>query len=256
VNLEAALKSILASCAKQPACADAFGDPYATLYSLRDRVRATPMPVSVRDPLTHRPRDLRMDESSLVTIARLFAYAPESAALLPLLLDEAAKGRPESLVAQAAQIYDSLSGQINHGMQLSVMCADDAPRLARRDEDKDLILGSSIVGVALNQCSVWPKGPVSKDFNAPLALDVPVLLLSGELDPVTPPRYAEQVRKDLPNARHLIGKGQGHILLPRGCTPRLAGEFVDKLDPKALDAGCLDSLQALPFFINYNGAEP
>ena len=256
INLEAALKAILGRCAEQPACAKAFGDPYRRLYALRDQARAAPVPVSLRDPLTHQPRDLALDESAVAVIARLFAYGPETAALMPLLVDEALKGRPESLVAQAALVYDSLSGMINHGMQLSVICAEDAARLGNRDEDADLILGNAIVGVTLNQCAVWPKGPVSKDFNQPLKTDTPVLLLSGEFDPVTPPRYGEQVLASLSKARHLVGKGQGHILLPRGCTPRLAAEFVDKLDPEGLDASCLDALGATPFFINYNGAEP
>ena len=256
INLEATLKTILGSCAQQPACAKAFGDPYATLYALRDRVRAEPVTVTVRDPVTNRPREMRLDESSVVVIARLFAYSPETAALLPLLLDEANKGRPESLVAQATQIYDSLTKMISHGMQLSIACAEDAPRMAAREEDEDLILGGALIGVALNQCSVWPKGPVSKHFHDPLTLDVPVLLLSGERDPVTPPRYADEVAKSLPNARHLVGTGQGHILLTRGCTPRLAAKFVEDLDPAALDASCLEPLTALPFFVDYNGAEP
>ncbi len=256
INLESALKGILGRCAEQPACVEAFGDPYRRLYTLRDQARATPLPVAMRDPQTNQARELRLDESAVAAIARLFAYGPETAALMPLLMDEALKGRPESLVAQAALVYDSLTGMINHGMQLSVICAEDAARLGNRDQDKDLILGNAIIGVTLNQCAVWPKGPVSKDFNAPLKTDLPVLLLSGEFDPVTPPRYGEQVLASLPNARHLVGKGQGHILLARGCTPRLAAEFVDKLDPKGLDASCLDSLGATPFFINYNGAEP
>ncbi|MFY2762474.1 alpha/beta fold hydrolase [Arenimonas sp. MALMAid1274] len=256
INLEAALKAILGQCAQQAACARAFGDPYRTLYTLRDKARATPLPVSMRDPRSHQARELRLDEGSVALIARLFAYAPETAALLPLLLDEANRGRPESLVAQATLVLDSLTGQINHGMQLSVMCADDAPRLAARDQDKELILGDAIVGVALNQCSVWPKGPVSENFREPLRTDTPTLLLSGEFDPVTPPRYGDQVLASLGKARHLVGKGQGHILLTRGCTPRLAAEFVESLDPAALDASCLDPLGATPFFINYNGAEP
>lgn len=256
INLESALEQMLGHCATQPGCREAFGDPYRTLYALRDKARATPLPVTLRDPLTHQPRELRLDEGSVAVIARLFAYAPETAALLPLLLDEAAKGRPESLVAQAAMVFDSLTGMINHGMQLSVMCAEDAPRLQARPQDKDLVLGEAIISVSLNQCSVWPKGPVSPGFNAPLATDIPTLLLSGEYDPVTPPRYGDEVLKSLGKARHLVGPGQGHIMLSRGCTPRLVGQFVDKLDPQGLDASCLDALGPTPFFINYNGAEP
>jgi len=256
INLESALKQILGHCAAQPGCTEAFGDPYRTLYALRDQARATPQPVTLRDPLTHQPRTRSLDEGSVALIARLFAYAPESAALLPLLLDEAYKGRPESLMAQALLVFDSLTGQINHGMQLSVICADDAPRLSARDQDKELILGDAIIGVTLNQCSVWPKGPVSENFREPLRTDIPTLLLSGEYDPVTPPRYGEQVLASLGKARHLVGKGQGHIMLGRGCTPRLAAEFVEKLDPVGLDAACLDALGLTPFFINYNGARP
>jgi pimeloyl-ACP methyl ester carboxylesterase len=256
INLEAALKQILSQCAKQPACAEAFGDPYRTLYALRDQVRANPVPVSMRHPVTNAPREVRLDEGSVALVTRLFAYAPESAALLPLLLDEAAKGRPQSLLAQAALVFDSLTGQINHGMQLSVICAEDAPRMQARPEDKDLVLGDSLVSITLNQCSAWPRGPVSKDFHQPLATDIPTLLLSGELDPVTPPRYGEQVLASLGKARHLVGKGQGHILLTRGCTPRLAAQFIDKLDPAGLDASCLEPLGSAPFFTTYNGATP
>ena len=36
-------------------------------------------------------------------------------------------------------------------------------------------------------CEVWPRGPIDADLHAPLKSDVPVLLLSGGNDPVTPP---------------------------------------------------------------------
>ena len=256
INLEATLKAILGRCAGEDACRAAFGDPYRTLYNLRDRVRATPQTVAARDPRTWAPRELRLDENAVVAIARMFSYAPETAALMPLLLDEAASGRPEALVAQAAVLYDSLAAQINHGMQLSVACAEDAPRLERRPEDEALVLGNAITGILLDQCSVWPRGPVSPGFNEPLRTEAPVLLLSGELDPVTPPRYGDEVLAGLATARHLVGKGQGHILLTRGCTPRLAAEFIDKLDPAGLDATCLDVLGPSPFFLDHNGAAP
>jgi pimeloyl-ACP methyl ester carboxylesterase len=259
INLEDALTRILGQCASQPGCSEAFGDPYRTLYALRDAARSAPTPVAARDPLTHAPRPMRLDEGAVALIARLFAYGPETAALLPLLLHEAYQGRPESLVSQAAQVFDSLSSQINHGMQLSVICAEDAPRLSPREQDKNLILGDAIVGITLSQCTVWPKGPVSDGFHQLLRTDTPTLLLSGEFDPVTPPRYAEHVLASLGNARHLVGRGQGHILLQRGCTARLAAQFLDALEPaslKSLDASCLDALGSTPFFINHNGAQP
>ncbi len=83
-----------------------------------------------------------------------------------------------------------------------------------------------------------------------------MLLLSGELDPVTPPRYGEQVAAHLPNARHLVLKGQGHNVAFVGCMPKLLGQFVETADAKALDATCLDNLSYVPPFVNFNGWSP
>jgi len=60
----------------------------------------------------------------------------------------------------------------------------------------------------------------------------------------------------LGHARQLILKGQGHAVLGRGCMPQLIGKFIDKLDPKSLDASCLDKLGPTPAYINFNGAAP
>ena len=83
-----------------------------------------------------------------------------------------------------------------------------------------------------------------------------MLLLSGEADPVTPPAYAEQVLKHLPNGRHLVAKGQGHGTLGVGCMPKLLGQFLETADAKGLDAGCLDQLIDVPAFTSFNGWEP
>ena len=86
--------------------------------------------------------------------------------------------------------------------------------------------------------------------------DVPVLILSGEFDPVTPPRYGEQVKQGLSRGRHLVAKGQGHIVSTRGCVPRLIHEFIKQADAAKLDAKCLDELGETPAFVTANGWEP
>ena len=95
-----------------------------------------------------------------------------------------------------------------------------------------------------------------RDFHAPLSTNVPALLLSGELDPVTPPAYADQVAKFLPNGRSLVLRGQGHNVGATGCMPKLVGQFIESLDAKSLDAKCLDSIGYVPPFTGYNGWEP
>ena len=103
---------------------------------------------------------------------------------------------------------------------------------------------------------VWPKGDKPADFNTPLKGDLPVLVLTGEFDPVTPPKYGEEVAKGLPNSRWLNLKGQGHNVIGAGCMPKLFAQFIEKADAKALDAKCLDKLAYVPPFTSYNGWEP
>jgi pimeloyl-ACP methyl ester carboxylesterase len=45
----------------------------------------------------------------------------------------------------------------------------------------------------LRWCDGWPAGHLPADFRAPQRSDVPALLLTGELDPITPPAYADRV---------------------------------------------------------------
>ena len=68
----------------------------------------------------------------------------------------------------------------------------------------------------------------------PLRSDVPALLVSGGMDPVTPPAYGTLVARDLPNSRHIIAPGYGHIVTPHACGPRLMAAFVDTADPAKL----------------------
>ena len=143
-----------------------------------------------------------------------------------------------------------------NAMQYSVICAEDAPWLAPRAQDADTLLGGALAEAFLATCSVWPRGDRPADFPEPARGDTPVLLLAGEFDPVTPPRYAERIAEALPHSRVLVAKGQGHSVMGRGCLPRLVGEFVAKPDAAALDAGCIADFGPMPAFLDFNGAAP
>ena len=256
VNLDAALKAQFARCSANPACHDRFGDPYQTLYQLRDALRANPHKVSFRDPQNYASVQRVLSEYSLATVVRMFAYSPETAALLPLSIDAAARGDVGPLLGQAKLLTGDLGDTMDGGMQYSVICSEDADLLKPRPQDKDTILGEGMIEAFRAACSVWPHGARPANFHEPLKSDVPALLMSGEFDPVTPPRYGDEVLKGLPNGRHLVAKGQGHSVVTRGCMPRLLDRFIDKADAKTLDTSCLDRLTPLPVFVGFNGATP
>jgi len=256
INLDAALQAQFAHCALMPECAKAFGDPYANLYRLRDALAAKPVDVDVRDARTFMPAKKPLNAFTLATLVRLFAYSAETSALLPLTIDRALKGDYAPLLEQADLLSDDLSDLSGNGMQLSVICAEDADLLGDRPQDAKLILGDALVKIMRMQCDIWPRGMRPPDFHEPVKSDKPVLILEGEFDPVTPPRYGEQILKGLTNGRLLVATGQGHSVMGRGCLPRLVARFVETLDAKKLDAGCVADFGSVPAFLDYNGAAP
>jgi len=255
-NLESALKRDFADCVAAPACKKAFGDPMSTLYKLRDALRANPHEVSFRDPRTFQTVSRRLTPSLLAVVVRLFAYEPETVALLPLSIDAAARGDVAPLLGQERLLDADLAGDLNRGMGMSVICSEDADQLHELPQDADTLLGNLLVEQIKVECNVWPHGAMPADFHAPLRSDKPILILSGARDPVTPPQYGAEIMQGLSNARHLVLEGQGHAVSIRGCMPKLIEQFVDDPDPKRLDAGCLERLGPTPAFIDFNGAAP
>lgn len=255
-NLEAALKSQFALCMHNAACAKAFGDPYASLLKLRDALRGKPQDYSFRDPVTFASTTIHFTASRLAGLVRMFAYSPESAALLPLSIAEGLKGNYTPLAGQTQLLQEDMSTTMNGGMQASVICSEDADLLHDDPDEAQSLLGTSLVDALRAVCAVWPHGTRPADFHAPIKSDKPVFVLEGELDPVTPPRYGEQVMKGLSNAKLLVARGQGHNVIGRGCIPKLVGEFVDTLHAKTLDVSCADALGPLPALIDFGGAAP
>jgi pimeloyl-ACP methyl ester carboxylesterase len=255
-NLDDSLRRQLDACKATPACAEAFGDPWQRLRSLQAKLQQAPIEVRYRDPVDHALHDARLDASMLAMLARMYAYAPETAALLPLTVDRAHAGDAAPMFGQLRMLERDLASLGENAMQYSVACAEDAPWLEPRAQDADTVLGSMLADVFRETCTIWPRGTRAADFAEPVRGDTAVLLLAGEFDPITPPRYAERIAATLPNSRVLVAKGQGHSVMGRGCLPRLVGEFVADLDPAGLDAGCVSDFGPLPAFLDFNGAAP
>jgi len=197
-----------------------------------------------------------LPHATLAAVVRFHAYAPQLFGMLPMLLAEAAAGQFENLMAQSRMLEQLIGEQIYVPLQLSVMCAEDAPGMRVDPADAGTILGTEFVDYTLAQCAVWPRGRMPGDFHDAVKSDLPVLLLSGELDPVTPPRYADEVQRALPNSRHFVFRGQGHSVMGVGCGPRLVAEFIAAANAKALDGRCLEQLQYSPPFGGSYGWDP
>lgn len=105
-------------------------------------------------------------------------------------------------------------------------------------------------------CEFWPKGTIPDNYFEPVKSDIPVLLTSGELDPVTPPIWGEEAAATLSRSKHIVVTGVGHGTLTHGCMEDLIAQFIEQPDPQQVISSCLDKIQRPPFFYSTAGPVP
>ncbi len=256
-----ALETLLARCAADSACDDAFPDLAAGLTDLLAQLGEAPRAVRYENLRTGEQGDMRFTRSHLVGVLRLSLYQSEQLSTLPPMLHQAyAHDNFAALARTAAALTEQMAQTLAVGMHNSVVCTEDVPFFridaAQRATLEATYMGDLVVRALESTCEVWPRGRMDADFRAPVTTDVPTLLLSGESDPITPPAYAEAVLARLPRARHLVAPGQGHFVSPRGCLPALVAQFIGSDGQASLSRDCLARLQPAPLFINANGPTP
>ena len=259
INAQRTLDRLFIRCAEDDSCARHFPNVEAHLADLAERLERRPEPLEIAHPVSGARKLIELNTTHLLLTLRILSYGPETASLLPLIIDEASiRENFTPLAANALRIETELLGAIRFGMHNSVVCAEDIPFLGEVDTDAlaETYIGADQVRSLQTICEIWPKGLVDDDLRQPLTTDVPTLILSGEEDPITPPDYGEMAHRNLPNSLHLVGRGQGHGLLTRGCIPRLINAFVERGNLKNLETDCVAKLDHQPFFLNLMGPDP
>lgn len=259
IDAQRAVLRIFAACTRSRACRARFGNP----RKLYRHVRTTLVAHAVRVALTGRagkPRRRRFTDYELAQVLRLASYTPQLAALLPLDLHEAAAGDFVPLAGQYALINSLYGSAIADGMNSTVVCSEDVPfyhiTAAQRARMRRTFLGTAPIEELEEVCKLWPHGPVSPDFHAPLHSNVPALLLSGGNDPITPPRYAAEAARGFTHSLSLVVPGFGHGQLLDPCMDQVMAQFVRRASVAGLDTACVRNLRPMPFFLTPNGPGP
>ena len=254
---EAALGKLVAGCEEQAPCRRAYPRLGATIRSLRAGFARRPERVDIEDPRTGEQETIRVTQN--VFLSGLFRplYVAELASLLPYGVQAASRGDFNPLLAQNLEFADDVAENLSLGMHLSVICSEDVPRITARDlaAAEHSFFGRALVDDYIAACRIWPHGSVPADYYDPVRSDVPALLLSGGIDPATPPHYAEQVAATLPNAVQLVAPQVGHGVSERGCAPRLIEAFVRQGNARTLDGKCLERIPR-PLFVLPLGPSP
>ena len=253
-----ALDLLFRDCERDPGCNQRFPDLRNRLLALLTRLSAHPQHVRYVHPRTGVEKDL--DVKRLTVAGVLFAslYSPVTAALVPLLVEQAEKGNYAGLLALGAP-GESLSNNMAVGMHFSVVCSEDAPRIepgSVEREGADTFLGPEMAALRLKPCGFWPHGPMDPSYFENAPSDLPALILSGELDPVTPPRWGQLVASQWKNSRHIVVPATGHGAWGSGCVLKLMAQFLNEGTASKLDATCVERVKRAPFFLGPSGPDP
>lgn len=250
------IEHIFERCQDEPACSAAFPNVATEFQSLVDQLEQSPVEVQLDHPLTGEPTRYTLDRNTFTNAVHLLSYTSETAVLLPLMIHSTYEEQDfRRFAAQALTTFSNLEQSISNGMRFSVLCAEDVPYYPENVNTQGY-LGDFVVSTFQEICSYWPVTPVQPDFHEAVQSDVPVLLLSGEADPATPPANAELAAQTLSNSQHWIVPGMGHINIFRGCIPNLATDFINQASFNGLDSSCVQNIASTPIFVNFNGPLP
>jgi len=251
-DAQRALDLSFAACAQAADCQARYPALKAEWQAL---LKGMPRKVAFTHPLTGRPEEVTLTREGLLGLVRPPLYAPQVAAALPAAIHEASLGRFDALAGLAGQLGGgSRAMRIFEGMHFSVICAEDAPRIAASTETPSPDFGTLDRDLYARVCASWPRGAVDPAFYALPPARHPVLIASGGSDPATPERHGQRVQAALgAQARHVVVPNAGHgVVLALPCMRDVLFRFIDAprdADALAVDANCALKLPRPPAFL-------
>ncbi|HTM03535.1 MAG TPA: alpha/beta hydrolase [Vicinamibacterales bacterium] len=256
-DAQRSLDAWLNRCDADASCRAVYPGMPARVRALLQRLDAAPVHVRMVHPRTGVAEDTQIDARIVASILFGALYSPVTASLLPTLIDHAEHDDFQSLLALG--MADDASENMSVGMQLSVICSEDAPRVTRADlqrETSDKVFGGLLFADQVDACDFWPKGTIDASYYDPVTSDVPALVLSGEFDPITPPVWGQEVASHLRHSRHFTAASTGHGVIGTPCGVHLIAQFIEDASADRLDPTCLQQVKAPPFFLTPAGPDP
>ena len=256
-DVERSLRMLSDQCRADSLCARLTPDLLAAVDSLLRAVDRPATPIFIMtDTAARRGSTIAPSRGTVGLLLRSMLLSPTGAARIPALVRTALDGDRATLARAVYDQQQSTARGIFEGMRLSVMCAEDAPRIRREDAERRAVataLGTYWLDQVAAACAAWPVPPEPPArLDPPAGLPTPILLISGERDPATPPSYGDRVARRFPNARHVVVRNASHsFALMQGCVDRLIAAFYSAGSTAGLDAGCAERVVAPPFAASY-----
>ncbi|MCA1651861.1 MAG: alpha/beta hydrolase, partial [Acidobacteria bacterium] len=221
-----ALDDLLTECGADSVCAAAFPQIRDETRAVFERLERGPVRTTIGNP----PIAVTISRDNVAEAIRYMTYSSRHAARVPLYLHQAFSGN----YAPIAEYLRRHRGDGTFdGLYLSITCTEDVPRVPAdaADREQGTYLGGYRVRQQRAACGVWPGGPAPSWTGSAVASQVPALITSGVLDPVTPPENGDEVARTLPNSLHVRIPSGDHS--PEGlanleCIAGIKQTFIDQ----------------------------
>lgn len=246
-----AMDRLLLDCAADRGCNEAFPNLRAEFKQVLGTLLKGPVKVTLQNRATGKPEEVELSYGVAVERIRFLLYSGQTSSRLPLLIHKAAHNDFAPLAREAAATGEALNSLIYTGMFFSVTCAEDVPFIDQRkipQEIANTFLKDVRLRTQIRACRDWPRAELPAGYRDPVRSDAPVLILSGEVDPVTPARWGDEVARHLPNSLHAVNPNGGHSDFG-DCAANLVGDFIKSASVKGLDPSCMKRQRRLPFVI-------
>jgi pimeloyl-ACP methyl ester carboxylesterase len=249
-NTDRVFTAVIDACRDDPGCAADYPNLEGRFFSLVDRLNENPIEVKIKDPETGKTYKVPLDGDGLVDVFFQAFYLPDNYAYFPKLVASLEEG--DYTFIEGIWPLFAFDRTISEGMYFSVICAEDA--------DVD-IAEANLEGVRpyfadgieeelayyADACAIWQVEQLPPSVDAPVTSDLPVLLLSGQYDPITPPSFADVAAAGLAQGINLVHPTGSHgVAFGDPCLDSILTQFLN--DPQvAPDAACLDLIEPQEF---------
>ncbi|MEJ2207462.1 MAG: alpha/beta hydrolase [Anaerolineae bacterium] len=250
--MDHALRLLFTRCQEDVACNETYPDLERVYFDLVDQLNIEPATVQLQNPDTGEVHDLLLTGERLIAQTRDLLYVSAVLPILPGAIYDMAEGDFSLLALIQSQFMFKLN--LADGMYNSVICTELADFTAADMADSAglypevaEVVEDLIDEVMLQPCQVWGVEHLGDWVTAPVAGDIPTLLLSGEFDPTVPPRLSEVAAEELTQAYLYTFPGEGHSVLgSSACARAMMQAFLDN-PGRVPDAGCLEEMPGLAF---------
>jgi pimeloyl-ACP methyl ester carboxylesterase len=253
-NFDRALNELFRDCAANAACAAANPDLKTAFQNTVARLDASPSVLTITDPASGETAKAALDGATFTSVLFQLTYSTSLDPYLPDMITRTSRGDYVWLQNLLPLILSEGNDPTALGMHFSVVCSKDTSQArlnAALDADKGIqpevreALEPSILEYSAI-CANWPSKGADPKVDQPVKSDRPTVLVSGQFDPVTPPRYADLVKATLTNVVSVVLPGGGH-------TPIVPGEPVGSCgftiltsniaNPGKPDTACVSALK-------------